>query len=292
MEAGAFGAGADKLFRAFVLLLLLTAVAAADEYDYAAVTSVDAPLRASPSSAREVGTVPAGTTLNVTVCFDEGLSCAVEAPGIAGFVAGDLLVLEADRSTTILSLEKARWEKYRAVADAQAPLWVRQNVVAWGDSLSFQSYDNELQYIFPERSIALNGKSGDDGKMILARMKQAGDAYRNWITVIWDRHYSKQTADDYVRDLRALIDSVPSDRIIVIGDIASTLPDEAAGTERRKMVETVNARLQELYGKNFIDLNPFLDDPRLRKPDGVHLTAAGNQIVAEKLAAFIRENRW
>ena len=273
-----------------VWIMLVGAAAAAD---YSAITKSDAVLRAAPNiEAVQTGVVPAQTSLEVTVCFYEGAYCHVTGPNVEGYVAGDLLTVR-DTNETVLAAETRR---LGAIADKvrydAVPWATRRNIVAWGDSLSMQTYDNELKAIFPTRTIELNGKSGDTAKQAMERMLGTERRYFGWITIIWDRHYTNQQPEEYIRDFTALVAAVPSDRFIVIGDLIATNANEDPGTPTRQMVDTVNAQLKQLYPDNYLDPNPFLYDPKLRRLDGIHLSPEGNQLLAEQIAMFIRARGW
>lgn len=100
------------------VLLVTIALAAistlVEAADYVAYTKTSAILRAAPSmSSAQSGVVPAGTTLQVVVCFEEGNYCKVEGDGVAGFLAGQLLFVEGT-DQSIDALERARWDAIRA----------------------------------------------------------------------------------------------------------------------------------------------------------------------------------
>lgn len=99
------------LFLAMALAAASTLVEAAD---YLASTRTAAILRAAPMLASaQLGIVPAGTSLQVIACFDEGTYCKVEGEGVSGFVAGQLLFVEGT-GESVDAAERARWEAIRA----------------------------------------------------------------------------------------------------------------------------------------------------------------------------------
>lgn len=103
------------LFLATVTVVAMAAAATqAQAGDYAASTRTAAILRAAPSvTSEQLGVVPAGTSLVVVTCFDEGAYCKVDGDGITGFVAGQLLFVDGT-GQSVMAAEQARWEAIRS----------------------------------------------------------------------------------------------------------------------------------------------------------------------------------
>src|SRR6478609_217684 len=93
-----------------VVLLAVTCLPALAQ-EYRATTIDRAALRQAPGRQYgEIGSIPAGTPVEVQVCFDEGAYCAVQWQGEPGFVAGELMAV-AGSGETVLSAEQQRWKR-------------------------------------------------------------------------------------------------------------------------------------------------------------------------------------
>lgn len=158
-------------------VIAATLAAATPVLAFPAVTTSNAVLRAAPSeSSNQIGSLPAGTEVDVQICFDQGAYCAVVVGGNTGFVAGDYL---RDQSTgAILSAaERAKWQDMQRVQIATADTGSVADIVAWGDSLTDgagapagQSYTDQAAALLGGRLIANQGVGGQTSTSIAARM--------------------------------------------------------------------------------------------------------------------------
>lgn len=277
-----------KLFCA-AALALLSLPALAQECPI--ITNTNSILRQAPGPGfAQIGTIPAGTTVPVEVCFDRGSFCAVTSPAGAGFVSGDLLALRSGE--TLRSLEMARWAKIDADEAAGPSAIDRCNIVVWGDNLSTGTFGPDLSRLLG-RSVSMQGVAGEDGKAIAARML-ADIRYDGRIAVIWDRHADNQSVDQYLADLAPMVEKARSTAspFVIISDIAdldgsATVPAEA---DVAKTAEINNA-LRVKYPANYLDVTAALADPATRS-DGLELSPLGQSAVAGAIAAFIQQKGW
>lgn len=164
-------------------------VAATPVAAFPAVTTDNAILRAAPSSnASQVGTVPAGTTVDIQICFDQGAYCAVVLGTATGFVAGDYL---RDRlsGSLVSAMERNKWQTMQPIQVATTDTGSLSDIVAWGDSLTDgagapagQSYTDQAAAMLGGRLIANEGIGGQTSTSIAARM----NAVPTFVTVDGD----------------------------------------------------------------------------------------------------------
>lgn len=277
------------MLRVAVFLWMLS-IAAAIGADYQAVTTANTAIRAAPSPAAvQVGTVPAGAPLNVSICFDEGAYCHVTGAEIDGYVAGELLMINGEAST-VLAAEQARWALMKLERERSSlPEWEAQNIVVWGDSLSDNTFGNQLARLLPGRSVSMQGVPGETGQQIAERML-ADTRFERRLKIIWDRHHTAQDPAVYLRDLAPIIEKAKATGdFIVVSDIRQLLPSDNIPDPATDAAITasINRELARLYPSNFIDVTTMLEDPATRGADGLHLTTTGNSQVAEALARSI-----
>lgn len=107
--------------------------------------------------------------------------------------------------------------------------------------------------------------------------------------------------------------SPPDKRFLVLSVTTGT--GEAAGNSKYDIAMAINAELRARYGRRYVDLQNYLIDygladagitptaqdttdianrtvPASLRSDGVHLTAAGRQVVAEQVDTRMREFGW
>lgn len=274
-----------------VWTLLSSATLAAGSGEYSAVTKSDAALRAAPSvQAFQVGIVPAGTNLTAAICFYEGAYCYVTAPGVDGYVAGDLLTISGD-TNTVLTAEKARWALMEENRQREAlPDWEADNIVVWGDSLSNITFGAELGRLLRGRSVSMQGVPGESCQQIAERML-ADTRYDRRFKIIWDRHYTGENPDDYLREIAPMIEKAKASGagFIVMSDIRQLLPSHNIPDPATDAAITaaINKQLATLYPDNFVDVSEMLEDAATRGIDGLHLSKSGNDRVAAALAKAI-----
>lgn len=261
--------------------------------DYRAVTIADAALRQAPGEQyASVGVVPRGTALAVDICFDRGSYCAVSFAGGTGFVAGTLLAT-GNSGETVKAIEAARWAEIDArSATARLPDNEGRSIVVWGDSLSTNTFGDELEDLLLGRDVSMQGVPGEDGKAIADRML-ADTRFSQRIKVIWDRHYSGERAADYMAAIAPMVEkAAQSGPFVVVSDVpdldgTDTVDAPADASE----TDTINTALRAKYPGNYLDMTAPLANPATRT-DGLHLSAAGEAAVAKTIAAYVRQQDW
>jgi hypothetical protein len=277
------------LLKSLLAWTLLTGAAFAADGEYNAITNTNAALRYAPTvTSGQAGTVPKGTALAVTVCFDEGAYCHVTSDAHEGYVAGELLTIEGD-TNTVLTAEKARWELIRKsrepVADYRSDA---RNIVVWGDSLSYDTFGAELARLLPGREVSMQGVPGQSGQQISERML-ADTRYTARFKIIWDRHWSGETPRQYLSELKPIIDrAAETGDFIILSDIRQIIASDKIDPATDKVTtDEINRELARLYPRNFLDVTALLDPPSMRASDGLHLSRAGYSAVAKALAQAI-----
>ena len=278
------------MFRSIALWTTMTVTALAADGEYSASTNADAALRAAPNvKAEQLSIVPAQTSLAVTVCFYEGAYCHVTGPEIDGYVAGELLTIVGEQST-VRDAETARWAlingNRRPVVSEDG---TANEVVFWGDSLPNASLGRALSALLPDVVVSMQGVPGENGAQIAERML-ANILRPGSLQIIWDRHYTNEASEDYLRDIATMADRARSQGdFLVISDIRQ-LPTSETATDPVSdagITKANNDQLAKLYPGNFVDVTSALEDPATRGPDGLHLSTSGNAAVAQLLAAAI-----
>lgn len=277
------------MFRALSVWLAMSAVATAA--DYTATTIANTALRAAPNlNAVQLATIPTGTAVSVTVCFGEGAYCHVTAAALDGYVAGELLRIDGE-SSTVLEAERARWTLMKAEREQRtASEWESQNIVVWGDSLSADTFGNQLARLLPGRSVSMQGVPGETGQQIAERML-ADTSFERRFKIIWDRHHTAQDPATYLRDIAPMVEKArATGDFLIVSDIRQLLPsDNIPDPATDAAIATaINRELARHYPDNFVDVTTVLEETRTRTEDGLHLSAIGNDRVAKTLAAAIQ----
>ena len=271
-------------FAAVAALMSFPAIA----QDYQATTSTNVIVRAGPGSHfDQTGTIPASTPVAVDVCFDKGSFCLVNWTGGSGFVSGDLLTI-GDTSQTVHDAEATKWANWEKPTVNKTESTDDRNVIVWGDSLSNDTFGNELSNLLG-RVVTMQGVGGDPGSKISAR-RLATNSYDDRITIVWDRHGRGDTPEVYLSGLKPLFDAQTHDRYIVISDIRSMEPDVDANKDAAE-TDAINAALKLAHADHFLDVTSFLDTPDTRT-DGLHLTPKSYDKVAAAVADFIAAKGW
>jgi len=271
--------------------------ALAADYEHATVTS-GALIRVAPSAdAPANGSIPTGTKLAVEICFKEGEYCLVSGPTVppGAFIAGDLITEDGQGGMTIRASEQAKWKGYREADAARGTMpGEAKNVVVWGDSLVL-FLDDDLDKALLGRQSSAQGVAGQDGKQISARML-ADTSFTKRIQVIWDRHWTKESVDQYMRELAPMVERAKSLNVpfIVVSDIARLISEgDTTAAQDAADVEAMNAALKKAYPENYLDVTGVLAAPSTRIKDGLHLSGeAGEPAVAKAIAGFIAEKGW
>jgi hypothetical protein len=282
------------------LLAMATAASAANAADYpAATTTANATVRVAPSAEAKASgaTIPAGTHLAVEICFNEGEYCLVSGDGVPGgsFIAGDLITQDGQGGLTIRAIEQAKWKSiHEAEANRSTSTDLDQkNIVVWGDSLSTDTFGDELQNLLIGREVSMQGKPGEDGAQIAARML-ADISFDKRIKVIWDRHWDGETVDRYMSELAPMIDKAAATGTpyVIISDVPDLDgTDKSSAQDDASQTAAINQALQAKYPDNYLDMVAPLADPSLHK-DGLHLNKAGEAAVAKAIADFVTSKGW
>ena len=195
----------------FVGALLILAVPAVAQ-DYQATTTSNAVVRQAPGpDFAQIGTIPAGTTVAVEICFDRGAFCLVDLATGKGFVSGELMSVGAT-GRTVKDAEAARWAAIDSSTATALPDYEASNIVVWGDSLSANTFGDELENLLLGRQVSMQGVPGEDGVEIAKRML-ADTRFDKRLKVIWDRHYTNETPEAYMRDLQPIVDKAAARRV-------------------------------------------------------------------------------
>jgi len=244
----------------------------------------------------ERGTLAAGTPVEAEVCFAEGAYCLVKAGGVSAFVEGGLIAVPVDEGTaTALELEQRKWERIRKEAALpRQNAWERRNLVVWGDSLSTNTFGDELEDLLLGRSVSMQGVPGEDGKQISARM--LGDTrFDGRIKVIWDRHWGGESIEQYMAELAPMTEKAAASGLpfVIVSDVPR-LTDEGTITAAQdaKDVAAFNKALKARYPEQYFDLVEALAAPRTRQADGLHLSKDGEAAVAAALADYVNAKGW
>lgn len=189
---------------------------------------------------------------------------------------------------TVHDAESAKWADIDSKPASALPDFDARNIVVWGDSLSANTFGDELSQLLT-RQVSMQGVPGEDGAQI-AKRRLATTQFESRIAVIWDRHYTNENPDQYMADLQPIFDKLAHDRYVVISDIRSLASDVDLDQDRT-LTEKINARLKQGHPNNFLDLTTLLEDPASRR-DGLHLTPPAYDSVAEAIAAFVQNKGW
>lgn len=215
-------------------------------------------------------TLSAGTVVAVQSCALD--QCLLEIPSMqfenAPWADGASFIIGA--------MPAVEYDKQRKRASSAIP-----RIDVWGDSLSTNTFGERLSTLL-NREVEMFGVPGEDGSAIAKRMQDTpADPFA--LNILWDRHYTRQSVQSYLRDFAEMV-SFAGANFIVISDIpAIGLPADAA------LTETINEALRGLYADKFLDVTAVLADASTRT-DGLHLTPEGNNLVAQEIANFIRRN--
>lgn len=275
------------MLKSMIVWALTTGAAIAAGGEYSAVARADAALRDAPvSSAGQIGVLPAGSTVTAKVCFDEGAYCFITGAG-EGYVAGDLLTIKGD-TNTVAAAEKARWNLIRKNREQSlADKFNADDIVVWGDSLSDQTFGTALEALLPGRKVSMQGVPGEDGVGIAKRML-ADTTYTGRFKIIWDKHWTNEAPDQYLRELKPIIDrAAETGDYIVLSDIRQISGGDVDLVKDKQTTDEINREMARLYAGHFLDVSALLDPPNMRVGDGIHLTKQGNDAVAKALAAAI-----
>lgn len=281
-------------------LLCIASTASAFEFGYVATTTGDAAVRDVPSQGgRVVATVPAGTVVQVDVCFTEGEYCLGRVPGTldkGGFIAGRLLQVD-DGDETVLEAETQRWARIRD-EQARPHVFLSHLVRTEGDSYMAGAYGFALeQYIAKDLGLTVTNtaKGGSSFDEVLERIRDGSKSLLNDVTVIWDGSMNGATsAEDYVAQIGEAVGMLGHDHFLIV---LPALP----GQPRTGMADAAGEMIKAKWPDNYLDWRPIIPndggvfgDDQLAKPpeDRTHLAEAPLEAMAGAVADFIRQKGW
>ena len=282
-------------------LLCIASTASAFEFGYVATTTGDAAVRDVPSQAgRVVATVPAGTVVQVDVCFTEGEYCLGRVPGTldkGGFIAGRLLQVDDGGGRTVLEAETQRWARIRD-EQARPRVYLSHRVRTEGDSYMAGAYGFSLEAYLakdlgvPVTNTALGGSTFDEA---LERMRSGSKSLLNDVTVIWDGSMNGATsAENYVAQIGEAVGMLGHDHFLIV---LPALPGEPS----TGMADAAGTMIKAKWPDNYLDWRPIIPndegvfgDDQLAKPpdDRTHLAEAPLEAMASAVADFIRQKGW
>lgn len=185
-----------------------------------------------------------------------------------------------------------------ACAGVSAPV-VPKPVASWGDSLTDgvgmdSNYPSQLS-IMLDRPVYDGGEAGETSTQILARILAATD-HASDVEVFW---MGRNNFEDPARVKSDIVEAVAhtNRHFIVLSILNGDYPDELRGTAKYTEILALNAELSALFPQNFVDVRSALSGdsdvpPVTLRADELHLNGAGNRIVAEAVASFIRSKGW
>lgn len=281
-------------------LLCIASTASAFEFGYIATTTGDAAVRDVPSQGgRVVTTVPAGTVVQVDVCFTEGEYCLGRVPGTldkGGFIDGRLLLVDGGGGT-VHEAERQRWARIRD-EQARPSVFLSHLVRTEGDSYMAGAYGFALaQYIAKDLGLTVTNtaKGGSTIDEVVARIRDGSKSLLNDVTVIWDGSMNgARSAEDYVAQIGEAVGMLGHDHFLIV---LPALP----GQPRTGMADAVGEMIKAKWPDNYLDWRPIIPhdggvfgDDQLAKPpeDRTHLAEAPLEAMAGAVADFIREKGW
>jgi lysophospholipase L1-like esterase len=182
------------------------------------------------------------------------------------------------------------------------------DVVAWGDSMTYGTgadHADKGQKTWPKWftefsgvKVIKKGVGGESSKQIRDRML-AEPALHKEFTVIWAGRNNYPGPAWVKTHIAEMVAALKHDHYLVVGITNST--EEPQGSERLKIMDTLNADLKATYGIRFVDVRPLLvaaydktlpqdvtdheNDvvPASLRSDKLHLNTAGYKVVAQAI---------
>jgi lysophospholipase L1-like esterase len=200
---------------------------------------------------------------------------------------------------------------------------INRTIAVWGDSwaagsgssLDATRWVNQIQSMFsPRRDVYEGGVGGDSTAMELARV-QADTKFRNANFVFVDKinYSSGETVAQWEANVAQILQHPTSGRRLVLSSPSGT--GEGIGSAYYAAMQQVNAWLASNYAADYFDMRSYLiasglsaagitptsDDladiaadtiPRSLLADGIHLTDAGQKVMAQKVHDLIVTRGW
>lgn len=189
-----------------------------------------------------------------------------------------------------------------------APVVLSSNIAAWGDSLT-RGYAPKLALDYPQRTVSNGGVGGETSPQIRVRMVADTDK-ANWIAVFWYGRNNWQWPEQVLRDIDLSVRALaPGNARFVVLPVLNA-SNQYTGTADYNRIMLLNEAIAAAYPSNFLDIRGYLVSlydpttpqdvadhandvtPSSLRTDIVHLTPAGYQRVADRVAQFIAAKGW
>lgn len=196
----------------------------------------------------------------------------------------------------------------RALLFASVIASCQADIVAWGDSMTYGTgadHPDKGQKTWPKWFTELSGikvikkgVGGESSKQIRDRMLAEPVLHKEF-TVIWAGRNNYPGPAWVKTHIAEMVAALKHDNYLVVGITNST--EEPRGSERLKIMDTLNADLKAAYGIRFVDVRPLLvaaydkalpqdvidheNDvvPASLRSDKLHLNTAGYKVVAQAI---------
>jgi hypothetical protein len=289
------------LFKRYFALLLALLSFPATAQEYVATTTASVAVRWAPNAeASQKGTLPAGTQVQVPICFKEGAYCQVALPdGDTGFVAGGFLAVDG---ATLLSIEQERWAAIwaKSAAPRVSNVIVSPDIRLEGDSYMGGACTLRIaDYLKATtgRRVEVTAVGGSEMSGIRDRiLSREFRPYLGMVTVVWDGSPNGMgSATAYADTLGEGIAALGHDQFVVIP--AATVPGRDGGAGNTRAADEIFAEFAARWPDNLYDWREDLPnsggvvDPS-QMCDAVHLNEQGLRAVAKGVARFIRSKGW
>jgi lysophospholipase L1-like esterase len=213
--------------------------------------------------------------------------------------------------TTTEGVSEAAADPGAAAAAAPVPTSsLSLNIAAWGDSLT-PGYAQQLQLMYPNRTVFDGGFGGDTSGQVLARQRADGSAHTDWINVFWYGHNNIGEIEQIKADMAASVAALHGNpHFIVLGVVNADAPVQIRGGGWYEPPLQLNRDWAATYGDHFIDIRAYLisqfnpsspedvqdvqDDvvPATFRSDQIHLSYAGQLAVATRVKQYIDSHGW
>jgi lysophospholipase L1-like esterase len=191
------------------------------------------------------------------------------------------------------------------------PVALSQNIAAWGDSLT-PPFANNLQLLFPGRTVFDGGIVGQTSTEIAARETSDTAGHNAWISIFWYGHNNDDQPEQIKADIAKSIAALApgNTRFIVLAMLNKGQPNELKGTPQYFTTVNMDAELATTYPQNYIDIRSYLISqfdpsnpqdlidvvndvlPTSMRFDQIHMNNTGSLLVAQRVAAFIAAKGW
>lgn len=189
-----------------------------------------------------------------------------------------------------------------------ATVSAQADIIAWGDSMTYGTgadHPHKGQKTWPRWftefsgiNVIKKGVGGESSKQIRDRML-AEPALHKEFTVIWAGRNNYRGPEWVQRHIAEMVAALNHENYLVVG-ITNNV-EETKGSDRLKIMDTLNADLKATYGIRFVDVRPLLvaaydqtlpqdvidheNDvvPASLRSDKLHLNTAGYKVVAQAI---------